>query len=199
MLQTHAEQPSPRLIRGVVDWGGVWSGALVGAGVMTMVSALWLALGFGSGVSTFHDGIEWWLAATGIGSVLIGGFVAGATSRWGGPGRGTVTSIVMWALLAVPAAFVAVIVATANHVPANSAQGVLDRVGNGALWAAWWSMLIGLGAAVLGGLLGGAARGAVAPDANLNLGGSGQDWAAYPPGAAESPRHVRAGQFPVKD
>jgi hypothetical protein len=198
MLHARTDLPSPRLARGVVDWGAVWSGALVGAGVMTMVSALWLALGFGSGVSTFHDGIEWWLAATGIGSVLVGGFVAGATSRWGGTGRGTMTSIVMWALLAVPAAFVTMIVAAANHVTANSAPGVLDRVGNASLWAAWWSMLIGLGSAVLGGVLGGATRGAATSDADFSREGNDQNW-AYPPGTPENSRHVRTGQYSVRD
>lgn len=197
MLHARTEQPSPRLARSVMDWGAVWSGALVGAGVMTMVSSLWLALGFGSGVSTFHNDIEWWLAATGIGSVLIGGFIAGATSRTGGVSRGTITSIVMWALLAIPAAFVTVIIAAANHVSANTAEGVVDRVGNASLWAAWWSMLIGLGSAVLGGILGGATRGAVRADDDLHRSGDSQD-SAYPPDATGSARHVRVGH-PVRD
>lgn len=194
MLYERTEALSPRGYPRVVDWGGVWSGALVGAGVMTMVSALWLALGFGSGVDTFHDSIEWWLAATGIGSVLIGGFVAGATSRRGSTGRGTITSVVMWALLAIPAAFVTIIVAAANHSTANTAQGVLDRVGDASLWAAWWSMLIGLGSAVLGGILGGATREMAAGEADFTRDGSAQH-VAYPSGAPEDARHVSSGRY----
>jgi hypothetical protein len=184
MLHARSQALSPRIRYGLVDWGAVWSGALVGAAVMTMVSALWLALGFGSGIATFHTSIEWWLAGTAIGSVLIGGFIAGATSRRGGPGRGTMTSVVMWALLAIPAAFVTMIIAAANHVTANSAQGVVERVGNGSLWAAWWSMLIGLGSAVVGGILGGATRGAVASDAGRDY--VHDEWTAYPAGVEDT-------------
>lgn len=198
MLHVHAEHQSLRLKTPVVDWGAVWSGALVGAGVMTMVSALWLALGFGSGVSTFHNGIEWWLAATGIGSVLIGGFVAGSTSTAAGPGWGTTNSLVMWALLAIPTAFVAVIVAAANHATASSAVSVLERVGSQSLWAAWWSMLIGLGTALLGGLIGGAVRGYSVSTAEPERDHPVDSW-AYPTGTPGGAGQRGGSQLRVRD
>jgi hypothetical protein len=197
MSHAHAEHSARHFSARVVDWGAVWSGALVGAGAMTMVSALWLALGFGSGVDTFHADIEWWLAGTGIGSVLIGGFVAGATSRSGGTGRGTTNSVVMWALLAIPAAFVTLIVAAANHATASSATGVLERVGNGSLWAAWWSMLIGLGAAVVGGMAGGAVRDAVTPDTEVAQHEPIEAW-AYPPTAAGDSQPAAGRRSPIR-
>jgi len=150
-----------------IDWGGVWAGLVWTIGLMVLLSSLWLALAFGgSNVEIFADQIEWWLAGTAIGSLLVGGIVAGWAPRARGVGAGLVNGMTVWGLLltisiiiGVPsilggAAIVGDTLEVANDATGGATDGLaLD--GNTSLWATFWTALIGFATAAIGGMIGG--------------------------------------------
>lgn len=150
-----------------IDWGGVWAGLVWTIGLMVLLSSLWLAFAFGgSSVEIFADRIEWWLAGTAIGSLLIGGIVAGWAPRARGVGAGLVNGMTVWGLLltisiiiGVPsilggAAIVGDTLEAANDAT-GGATGGLAFDGNTSLWATFWTALIGFATAAIGGMIGG--------------------------------------------
>ena len=141
----------------IVRWGAVWSGTIIGVGCMVILSALWLALGYGSGNDVFTDNISWWLGGTGIFSFFVGGLLSGAISGTRGIFAGFLNSTTMWALVTFIGVLVSLVIGagTLNVNNADSLSTLDAQIPDSALWTAFWSMLIGLGAALLGGALGG--------------------------------------------
>src|SRR5512143_3359205 len=45
--------------RNLVRWGAVFSGAVVGLGVFVLLTALWLALAYGSGIRWWQSSLNW--------------------------------------------------------------------------------------------------------------------------------------------
>jgi hypothetical protein len=155
---TYGRRPAPAGGVNLVRWGAVWSGVLVGVGLLALFSLLWLALGYGSNYGVFSHHIEWWLGGTAIGAIFVGGLVSGLTSSARGVLAGLLNSMVLWALVAVVALVVEIGGASKVVNSTTSVSGVTNQLPNNTLWASFWSMLIALGAAVLGGVIGGAMR-----------------------------------------
>lgn len=147
------EGAAPSLVR----WGAVFSGALIGVGLMTVLSSLWLALSYNSHQRNISDHLTWFLGGSAILSVFVAGLIAGAVSGTRGPGAGLANGITTWALV--------VIALVATGLPTALAVGTIHPVHvNGTVydvtavtyWTGFWSLVIGLGAALLGGIVGGA-------------------------------------------
>jgi hypothetical protein len=143
----------PSLIR----WGPVFAGAVIGLALMTLLSSLWVAWGFGTGEAAIADNFEWYVAGSAIVSLFVGGYLAGWLSGVRGTGPGVVHGLTVWALALVASILVGVpgsfqFIDTA----AVDVTGPLTEVGANPLWAAFLSLLIGMVVAVLGGALGGA-------------------------------------------
>ena len=154
-----AGSPSPQRVR----WGAVFAGVVLGLALLALVSTLWFALAFNSGVETIRVNLEWYVGITAVVALFIGGLLAGWLSGVRGAGSGLFNGITMWGLI--------LIVSLAIGIPAVFNVFSLGRVtaiaeGNGttlassgvdtALWASFWTILGGFLASGLGGLIGGA-------------------------------------------
>ncbi|HEY7659858.1 MAG TPA: hypothetical protein VIC58_04595 [Actinomycetota bacterium] len=157
---------SPQRIR----WGAVIAGVVFGLALLVLVTTLWLALAFTSGVDEIRANIEWYIGGTAVGSLFLGALLAGWLSGVRGAGTGFFNGVTLWGLL--------LIVALAIGIPSVFDVFSLGRIGSiaegaelidegvgSALWASFWTILGGFVAAGLGGLIGGA----IARPANANL------------------------------
>jgi hypothetical protein len=151
-VQTKTELIHPsRAPRSYIRWSAVFGGAVVGVAFMALFTSLWVALGYGSGINAFSGYINWWVGATGIATAFLAGALAGWLSGSRGVSFGTVHGLTVWGLL--------VIAAGVFGLPGAA----VARVAGSILWTTFWTVLIGLGAAVFGGVMG-AGMNAVADD-----------------------------------
>lgn len=148
-----APPTGPQLVR----WGSVFSGTIVAIALFALLTGLWLALSFGSHVSFVYSNLSWFVGGTAIFCMFLAGLIAGVTSGARGAGAGTMAGLTTWALVLLGVALFTVPTFSIGHVP-NSlrAGGHTYSINYVTYWTAFWSMLIGLGAAVVGGALGGA-------------------------------------------
>jgi len=165
------EGTRPSLVR----WGAVFGGAVIGLGLLTLLSALWFALAFGSHISGIRTNLEWFVGISAIVSLFIAGYLSGWLSGTRGWGSGLMNGLTMWGLLLIATVGIGVpallnvfninsVVGSAT-VPGGASLRVFG-VANAPLWATFWSMIVGLVAAAIGGALGGAtprAEGVYAP------------------------------------
>lgn len=139
--------------RNLVRWGAVFSGAVVGLGVFVLLTALWLALAYGSGIRWWQSSLNWWVGATGILAMFVAGLLSGYLSGARGIVAGLANSVTVWGL--------ATLAIVLSGVPVG--LGLLRAVRralavpSSSLWTVFWSLLIGLGAVAIGGVVGGAA------------------------------------------
>ena len=151
-VATTGEVRAPTLVR----WGAVFGGAVVGLALTVLFGALWIALGFSSRHPLFYNHMDWWLAGTAIAAMFVAGLIAGVASGVRGPGAGFANGLTTWGI--------AVLGVMAGAIPTFSALGSRHTfVANGIHltvttlrpWTTFWALLIGLGAGVLGGMIGG--------------------------------------------
>jgi hypothetical protein len=136
----------------VVSWGAVFSGALTGVAVMTLLSLLWYAIGVGG--STFmSDNIRWFIGGTAILSTFLAGLFSGWFAVNRGRGNGLVQGLTTWALITFAVVVGGPGIATLFRL-LTEATGPSST--SNWLWASFWSVLISLAAALVGGAIGGA-------------------------------------------
>jgi hypothetical protein len=143
----------PQLVR----WGSVFSGTIIAIAVFALLSALWLALSFGSHVSVVYSNLSWWVGGTAIFCLFLAGVVAGVTSGARGAGAGAMGGLTTWALVVLGAVVLALPTFAIGHIPNTiTADGHVYTINYLTYWSAFWSLLVGLGAAGFGGIVGGA-------------------------------------------
>jgi hypothetical protein len=160
----------------LVRWGPIVAGVVVGLGVFALLDALWFAIAAGGGDGWVTGNLEWFVGGTGIAALLVAGFVAGLMSGARGGGAGTANGVTAWGLL--------VVLSTLGGIPgALRLSGALDLglTVRQTLWTLFWSLLVGLASAALGGLLGGIVRRPV-----VVAGVRDRDGAAERPGEART-------------
>jgi hypothetical protein len=147
--------PTPPLVR----WGAVFCGAVVALALALLVGSLWVALAFGSHRSLFYDHLATWFAGTAAGAVFVAALIAGVSSGRRGPTAGVLTGLTTWAVVVLGgvAAGVPALAAYGSTRPIT-VNGIRIAVVTVRPWTTFWSLLIGLGAAVVGGFLGGIRR-----------------------------------------
>jgi hypothetical protein len=157
---------SPQRIR----WGAVFAGTVLGLALLALLTTLWLALGFNSGVDDIRANIEWYIGGTAVACLFLGALLAGWLSGVRGAGSGFVNGITMWGLIflvslavGLPSIFNVFNLGRVSSVAEGTT--LLDTSVDGALWASFWTILGGFVAAGLGGLIGGA----VAKPANTQV------------------------------
>jgi hypothetical protein len=148
---------SPQRIR----WGAVFAGTVLGLALLALVTTLWLALGFNSGVDDIRANIEWYIGGTAVACLFLGALLAGWLSGVRGAGSGFVNGITMWGLIllvslavGLPSIFNVFNLGRVSSIADGTT--LLDTSVDGALWASFWTILGGFVAAGLGGLIGGA-------------------------------------------
>ncbi len=148
---------SPQRIR----WGAVFAGTVLGLALLALLTTLWLALGFNSGVEDIRANIEWYIGGTAVACLFLGALLAGWLSGVRGAGSGFVNGITMWGLIflvvlavGLPSIFNVFNLGRVSSIVEGTT--LLDTSVDGALWASFWTILGGFVAAGLGGLIGGA-------------------------------------------
>ncbi|MDV6012735.1 hypothetical protein [Haloechinothrix sp. LS1_15] len=136
---------------GWIRWGAIIAGAVIGIGVMVLLSSLWVAIA--QDVTAVSNNLHWYSFVSAVVALLIAGLFAGWLSGVRGPGTGLLHGLTVWGLVLVAS--------VAFPLPATLRlfdvfQAELPEIGAGPTWASFFGILIGLIAAVIGGLLGGA-------------------------------------------
>jgi hypothetical protein len=154
------EAPQPTLIR----WSAIFGGLVLGLALVLLLSALWLALAYGSDVGEIASNIEWYIGLSAVASLFIGGLLTGYLSGVHGAGTGMVHGFALWGLLIVLTITIGIPsvlnVFGLQQVAGDAIDGRLIQTGDeGALWASFWTIAGGFVAAGLGGMIGGAATG----------------------------------------
>jgi hypothetical protein len=145
--------PVPSLIR----WGAVLGGMVIGGSLMLVLVTLWLAIGYGADATVIQDNLTWFVMASAIVAMFVGGFLAGWLSGIPGAGPGFFNGLTVWGLILVvslaigiPGFFGTVGMELVDPIAPDQLTGQGD-----ALWATLLSLVIGALTAGLGGALGG--------------------------------------------
>jgi putative membrane protein (TIGR04086 family) len=166
------EQRNPRSLprgRALVHWGSVFAGAVWALAVTVLLSALWLALGWGSEIDAVQDNIEWFLAGSAMVALFVGGYLAGWLPGVRGWGPGVINGMTVWGLILTVSLLIGVPTVLGGAATLLDNAGGIARVtgtggqsltpGNDAdpgLWAGFLTALIGFVLAAVGGAIGGA-------------------------------------------
>jgi len=145
-----------------IRWGAIFGGGVLALALLALLSTLWFALSYGSGVSAVRDNIAWYIGISAVGCLFVGGLLAGRLSGVPGAGTGVIHGLVIWALLLIAIVSIGVpsvlnlfnVGRIADGVGTNG--GLVVQGVDGALWASFWSILVAFAAASVGGALGGA-------------------------------------------
>jgi len=118
-----------------VSWGGAWTGFVVAAAFLFLWTSLWAAIGYGSHVSAFTgNALGWWVAATVVVSVWLGGFVAVWTGRVERAPAAVLTGLTVWGLFTLGTLiFGQALGRAAGIVAAGAAASGTTGVGAGSL------------------------------------------------------------------
>jgi hypothetical protein len=140
----------PSLIR----WGPSFGGAIATIAVTACVMALWLAIGYGSGVRFFVHDAQWFFLGTALGSILLGGAIAGWVSGVRGPRTGFFTGMSVWGLVIVatliPLSLRALALANNSGSLARGSTDTVLGLSSGNLWALFGALVGGFFCAVIG-------------------------------------------------
>jgi hypothetical protein len=143
---------SPALVR----WNAVFAGPVIALAAGAVAGMLWLALAYGSHRHLFYQHLDWWIGGTAIFAMFLAGLLAEASSGMRGIMAGLVTGMTTWGLVVLGILAIAIpgVLATSNttvlHLGARSITVKTLR-----WWPSFWSLLIGLVAAGLGGVIAG--------------------------------------------
>lgn len=165
-------QSNPRSLprgRALIHWGSIFAGAVWALAVTVLLSALWLALGYASEVDAIRDNIQWFLAASAMIGLFVGGFLAGWLPGVRGWGPGVINGMTVWGiiltislLIGIPsvlggAAALLDNVGGVSRVTGSGGQSLATGSGvDTGLWAGFFTALVGFVLAAIGGALGGA-------------------------------------------
>jgi hypothetical protein len=144
-----------------IRWGSVLAGMVLAVALLVLASSLWFALAFGSGQDAIRRNLEWYIGASAVVCVLVGGFVAGRLSGVPGAGSGLAHGLTLWAvtLLIVLAIGIPSVINVLNlgriATELDATRGVIAQGVDSSLWTTFLAMIGALLAAAIGGLLGG--------------------------------------------
>src|ERR671910_1926632 len=144
-----------------IRWGAVFAGAVLGIALLALLTTLWFALAYGSGIDQIRTNIEWYVGISAIVCLFLAGLFAGWLSGVQGFGSGFFNGMTIWALMliltvsvGVPAVMNVFNLGRVTQLD-GEAGGLLSTDGNNVLWATFFSIVGGLIAAGLGGAIGG--------------------------------------------
>jgi hypothetical protein len=149
--------PSPLL-----KWSAVFGGLVLGLAMLMLLSALWLALAYGSEMSAIRDNLRWYIGGSAVASLFVAGILTGYLSGVKGAATGILHGFTLWGLLML----VAVTIGVPSLLNVFGLQGLADQAdsatrlansgSDGTLWVTFWTLLGGFIAAGIGGMIGGA-------------------------------------------
>ena len=146
----------------LIRWGAVVAGAVWGLAVMAVLATLWLALAFPTGIDIIRDNLEWFMAGSGALALFIAGVVAGALTDNRGAASGWLHGMTAWGLLLIGALVFGVPSAfglfSAGQLRTIQGGDLVGPGANDAMWATFFTLVVGAVLAGLGGAMGAAPR-----------------------------------------
>jgi hypothetical protein len=119
--------------------------------------SLWIAIGYGSHVHFFARNLQWFFLGTVVGSMLVGGYLAGCTSAVRGFHAGFFTGLTVWGLALVgalvPLSFEVLSRSTTATTAGTASRNFLTLHG-GDMWAFFGALIGGLACALAGATMG---------------------------------------------
>ena len=146
----------------LLRWSAVFGGLVLGLATLLLLTALWLALAYGSHMTRISANLDWYIGISAIASLFIAGILTGYLSGVRGAVTGMVHGFALWGVL-ILVTFTVGIPTILNvfglqSIADQAISGRLIQTGDeGALWATFWTILGGFAAAGLGGMIGGLA------------------------------------------
>ncbi|MDQ2884119.1 MAG: hypothetical protein M3Y48_23970 [Actinomycetota bacterium] len=154
----------------VVRWAAVIAGVVIGLGFFALLNSLWWAMEYSASYSWVSDNLPWLLGGSAAVSLLLAGLIAGVLAGVRGTLAGLANGATAWGLLFLVSltTFLPGAVNLTSKLDAGVRQGATTfggypGAGGGftvasTLWTGFWSLLVGLVLAVIGGVLGGRMR-----------------------------------------
>lgn len=140
VMNTRKLEESSRLV-GATSWAAIASGVFVALALQTVLLLLGLALGLSVGDEMLGGGYALWAVLVQLGSLAVGAALAAATTHAEHRSGGIVAGIMTWA--------VAIVIGGA--LSWISLRGMIGGTG---AWSAFVGAVLGLGAAIVGGMFG---------------------------------------------
>jgi hypothetical protein len=146
----------------LLKWSAIFGGLVLGLATLLLLTALWLALAYGSDMASVATNIEWYIGISAIVSLFVAGILTGYLSGVRGAGTGMMHGFALWGLLILITVTIGIPsilnVFGLQQLATQAIDGRLLQTGDeGALWATFWTILGGFVAAGLGGMIGGVA------------------------------------------
>ena len=146
----------------LLKWSAVFGGLVLGLAMLMLLSALWLALAYGSEMSAIRDNLGWYIGGSAVASLFVAGILTGYLSGVKGAATGMLHGFTWWGLLMLVAVTIGVpsllnvfgLQGLADQ--ADSATRLADSGSDGTLWVTFWTLFGGFIAAGIGGMIGGA-------------------------------------------
>ncbi len=142
-MNIHRLDESSRLAA-ATSWGAIAAGVFLALAIQTVLLLLGVALGLSFGDRTVGSGFAWWAFLVELFSLGIGALVAARVSDAGSQLAGMIAGTMTWA----------VVVAIGRALGGFALAGAGLRLGASGAWAAFFGVLLGLGAALIGGAIG---------------------------------------------
>jgi hypothetical protein len=144
-----------------IRWGAVFAGAVLGIALLALLTTLWFALAYGSGIDQIRTNIEWYVGISAIVCLFLAGLFAGWLSGVHGFGSGFFNGMTIWALMLILTVSVGVpavmnVFNLGRVTQLDAETGGLLSTDSNVLWATFFSIVGGLIASGLGGAIGGA-------------------------------------------
>lgn len=153
-MQATTMTTRPTAVPSLIRWGAVLAGVVLGLSLLILLTSLWAALAYGSGMTTIADNIEWYVAVSGVVSMLVGGTLAGWLSGIPGGAPGLFNGFAVWGLILIGSIVIG-LPAVAATLTVNPQVAFGGTPQSASVWAPFVALLVGALAAGLGGLLGG--------------------------------------------
>jgi peptidoglycan/LPS O-acetylase OafA/YrhL len=121
---------------------------VLGTALLALLTTLWFALAFNSGVDSIRVNLEWYVGITAIVCLFVGGLLAGWLSGVRGAGAGFFNGLTVWGLFLIVALAVG-IPAIFNVFNLGRVSAITDGTGltgsgvDTALWVSFWTILGG--------------------------------------------------------
>ena len=150
----------------VVRWTAVIAGVVIGLGVFALLNALWWAIEYSAGNGWVSHNLAWLLGGSAAFSLLLAGLIAGVR----GALAGLINGATAWGLLfllslteIIPGGVNLTSKLRVGVEQGATTVGWYPGVGGrftvtSTLWTPFWSLLVGLVLAVIGGIVGGRLR-----------------------------------------
>ena len=112
-----------RVPSALLKWSAVFGGLVLGLAMLLLLSAMWLALAYGSEVSAIRDNLRWYIGISAVASLFVAGIITGYLSGVRGVGPGMLHGFTLWGLLML----VAVTVGVPSLLNVFGLQGLADQ------------------------------------------------------------------------